>query len=173
MRPRTLLMAATTIATLLGVELTMAARWTTSRHVDPIIVERAQRYIEAVLARDLGSLMGFYRSDSIEMPPAREPVDGRAAIEGMYTSLFAGPARVIRFTQNHLESTVIGDAAYDVGTYTRTITAPGAPAPIDEQGKFVAILKRTAGEWKVGYLIYNSNHSQALSPCAGATESSH
>jgi len=101
MRSRTWIMAVTTIATVLGVELTMAARWTTSRHVDPIIVERAQRYIEAVLARDLGSLMGFYRSDSIEMPPAREPVDGRAAIEGMYTSLFAGPARVIRFTQNH------------------------------------------------------------------------
>jgi ketosteroid isomerase-like protein len=171
MRPRTLLMAATTIATVLGVELTMAARWTTSRHVDPIIVERAQRYIDAVLARDLGSLMKFYRSDSIEMPPARGPVDGRADIEDMYTSLFAGPGRVTGFTQNHLESTIIGDVAYDVGTYTRTVTAPGAPAPIDDQGKFAAILKRTDGDWKVAYLIYNSNHSQSLSPC-GATESS-
>jgi ketosteroid isomerase-like protein len=173
MRSRTLIMAVTTIATVLGVELTMAARWTTSRHVDPIIVERAQRYIDAVLARDLGSLMGFYRSDTIEMPPARGPVEGRAAIEGMYTSLFAGPARVTAFTQNHLESAIAGDVAYDVGTYTRTVTAPGAPAPIDEQGKFVAILKRTEGDWRVAYLIYNSNHSQSLSPCGGATESSH
>jgi ketosteroid isomerase-like protein len=172
MRPRTLLMAATTIATVLGVDLTMAARWTTSRHVDPIIVERAQRYIDAVLARDLGSLMKFYRSDSIEMPPARGPVDGRAAIEDMYTSQFAGPGRVTGFTQNHLESTIIGDVAYDVGTYTRTVTAPGALAPIDDQGKFAAILKRTDGDWKVAYLIYNSNHSQSLSPCGGATESS-
>jgi len=173
MRPRTLLVAATTIATVLGVDLTMAARWTTSRHIDPIIVERAQRYIDAVLARDVGSLMGFYRSDSIEMPPARGPVDGLPAIEGMYTRLFAGPAKVTSFTQNHLESTIIGDVAYDVGTYTRTITAPGAPAPIDEQGKFVAILKRTEGDWKVAYLIYNSNHSQSMSPCGGPTESSH
>ena len=173
MRPRTLLMAATTIATLLGVELTMAARWTVSRHVDPTIVERSQRYIDAVLARDVGSLMGFYRDDSIEMPPGQPPIEGMRAIHGMYTTMFGGPMKVTAHTQNHLESVVVGDVAYDVGTYTRTFRVPGAPAPIDDQGKFVAILKRTEGDWKVAYLIYNSNHAQGLSPCGGATESSH
>ncbi len=172
MRARTLI-AGALIATFGAVELSVASRWTPNRRVDPVIVKRAEQYGDAVLSRDARSLMAFYRDDSIEMPPGQPPLEGVRAIDGMYTTMFAGPVKVTAFTQNHLESAIAGDVAYDVGTYTRTVTAPGAPAPIDDQGKFVAILKRTDGEWKVGYLIYNSNHSQALSPCGGATESSH
>ena len=171
MRARTLI-AGALIATFGAVELSVASRWTPNRRVDPVIVKRAEQYGDAVLSRDARSLMAFYRDDSIEMPPGQPPLEGVRAIDGMYTTMFAGPVKVTAFTQNHLESAIAGDVAYDVGTYTRTVTAPGAPAPIDDQGKFVAILKRTDGEWKVGYLIYNSNHSQALSQCGGATESS-
>ena len=128
-----------------------------SRNLDPAVVQKADAYLRAVLKSDAAAVASLYRDDAIEMQPAQPPIEGRAAIERCYQEMFAGPVKVTGFTFTHVESTIAGDVAYDVGTYRRTMTAPGAPGPIVDNGKYVVILKRTAGDWKAAYVIRNSD----------------
>jgi ketosteroid isomerase-like protein len=60
------------------------------------------------------------------------------------------------FTFDHLESTASGDYAYDVGTYKLSMLA-GPGRNITDNGKYTAVLKHSSGEWKIAYLIFNSD----------------
>ncbi len=153
MRVTGLLVAVLVVAMAVG---TLFAR-AISRKLDPIVVQRADAYLNAVLKGDAAAVASLYRDDAIEMQPSQPPIEGRAAIERCYQEMFAGPVKVIGFAFTHVESTIAGDVAYDVGTYRRTMTAPGAPGPIVDNGKYVVILKRTAGDWKAAYVIRNSD----------------
>jgi ketosteroid isomerase-like protein len=51
-----------------------------------------------------------------------------------------------------------GDVAYARGSYSMKIAVPGAPAPVDEKGKYVEIWRRQAdGSWKLARDIFNSD----------------
>jgi ketosteroid isomerase-like protein len=128
-----------------------------ARRLDPAVVQRADAYAEAVLSGNPGRMASFYLDNGIEMAPNRTWAEGRGAIEALHQELCAGPVKLTGFSFTHLESSVVGDTAYDVGTYRQTMTAPGAPSPIQDAGKYVAILKRSGGEWKAAYVIYNSD----------------
>jgi ketosteroid isomerase-like protein len=130
-----------------------------ARHLEPAVVQRADAYAEAVLSGNTAKMASFYLENGIEMAPNRTWVEGRGAIQALHQELCAGPVKLTGFSFTHLESSVAGDTAYDVGTYRQTMTAPGAAGPIDDVGKYVAILKRSAGEWKVAYVIYNSDRA--------------
>ena len=67
------------------------------------------------------------------------------------------------FTFSHIESTVRGDIAYDVGTYELRLALPDGRVSNDT-GKYVVILKQSAGAWKATYAIYNSNAMPAGVP---------
>jgi ketosteroid isomerase-like protein len=109
-----------------------------------------------VLAGDPARIAAFYLDNGIEMMPNRTWAEGRGTIQAMHQELCSGPVKVTGFSFTHLESSVAGDTAYDVGTYRETLSVPGA-GPIEDVGKYVAILKRTGGEWKAAYVIYNSD----------------
>ena len=128
-----------------------------ARHLDPAVVQRADAYAEAVLSGDPGRVASFYVENGIEMAPNRTWAEGRGAIQTLHQELCSGPVKMTGFTFIHLESTIAGDTAYDVGTYRQTLTAPGAPGPVQDTGKYIAILKRSGGEWKAAYVIYNSD----------------
>lgn len=132
-----------------------------ARHLDPAVVERADAYAQAVLSGDPGRVASFYLENGIEMAPNRTWAEGRGAIQRLHQELCAAPVKLTGFSFTHLESSVVGDTAYDVGTYRQTMTAPGAPAPIQDTGKYVAILKQSGGEWRAAYVIYNSDKAAA------------
>ena len=115
----------------------------------------ADRYAKAMLAADAAAIGGLYTADAVEMPPNQPSVKGRSAIQQYYEKQFAA-GKIARFTLTHTETRAVGDTAYDVGTYEQSIVPTGA-AGVDDTGKYVVILKRTGGEWRVGYAIYNSD----------------
>lgn len=129
--------------------------------LDPAVTKAADDYRTAVLTADARAVAAMYQDDGIELPNCAPAAKGRAAIERRYREFFAGPARVTAFTFTHLEATVAGDLAYDVGTYEQTLSLPGGNSST-ERGKYVAIVKRTQGAWKLAYLIYNSDTPQAV-----------
>jgi uncharacterized protein (TIGR02246 family) len=123
---------------------------------DPAITKRADAYVAAMLAGDATAVVSLYRDDAVEMPPCQPSVRGRAAIEQYYRKLFEGaPARITGFTLTHAETRVAGDVAYDVGTSRQTVSTPSGA--VEETGKFLVLLKRTDGEWKVAYAIYSGD----------------
>ena len=98
----------------------------------------------------------MFQEDGIVMPPGQTLLQGRTSIEQFYREFCHGPAKITAFTFDHLDSTVAGDTAFDVGTYKLTL-AVGPGAKINDSGKYNVILKRTGGDWKIAYLIFNSD----------------
>ena len=123
--------------------------------VDAAIRAVADTYVKATLAGDAKAIAALYTEDATEMPPNQPPIKGRAAIQQYYEKALAG-AKFASFSLNHLESHAVGDNGYDVGTYRQNVAAAGG-AGIDDTGKYVVILKRSGGSWKVAYAIYSSN----------------
>lgn len=128
----------------------------TSSPVDSSVVEGANKYLKAVLAGDASTVATMYREDAALMPADCPLLRGRAAIEQYYRQWFMSPARVTEFTFNHLESPVLGETAYDVGTYKQTLSL-SAGSTVNLSGKYSVILKRSGAEWKIAYLIFNSD----------------
>jgi uncharacterized protein (TIGR02246 family) len=126
---------------------------------DPSLIEGANNYLKAVLAGDVPAIVAMYREDGVVMAPGHGPLRGRASIEAFYREMCLGPAKITAFTFDHLDSTVAGDTAYDVGTYGMTI-AVGPGKSINDTGKYSVILKRAGSEWKIAYLIFNSDLPQ-------------
>ncbi|HYK40898.1 MAG TPA: nuclear transport factor 2 family protein [Thermoanaerobaculia bacterium] len=123
---------------------------------DPAIVAVADAYVAAVLKNDTAAVVNLYTDDAMEMPPNAAAVKGRAALGEFYKKQMSG-AKFSAFTLTHIESRSAGDFGYDVGTYQQTLTPTGAPAPVNDTGKYIVIVKKSGGKWRVAYVAYNSD----------------
>lgn len=122
---------------------------------DPAIRQVADAYTAAMLAGDAAAAAALYRDDAIEMPPGVPPIQGRAAIEQYFRGMFGG-CRFTEFALSHAELRASGDVAFAAGTSRATVTPNGGPS-VTEAGKYLVVLKRTGGAWKVAYSIHNSD----------------
>lgn len=122
---------------------------------DTAIRQVADAYRAAMLAGDAAAAAGLYRDDAVEMPPGVPPIQGRAAIEQYFREMF-GSCRFTAFTLSHSELRASGDVAFAAGTSRATVTPNGGP-PVEDPGKYLVVLKRTGGAWKVAYSIHNSD----------------
>jgi uncharacterized protein (TIGR02246 family) len=125
---------------------------------DPAIRLVADAYTAAMLAGDAAAAAAVYRDDAVEMPPGVPPIAGRVAIEQYFRGMF-GSCRFTAFTLSHTEARASGDVAFLAGTSRATISvaAPNGGPTITEAGKYLVVLKRTGGGWKVAYSIHNSD----------------
>lgn len=123
---------------------------------DPSIIERSDAYLTAVLAGDPATIAAMFQENAILMPPNQSLLQGRASIEQFYGKMCRGPVKVTAFTFTHLEARIVSDTAYDVGTYKQTLVV-GPGRTLEDVGKYSVILKRTGDEWKIAYLIFNSD----------------
>jgi ketosteroid isomerase-like protein len=104
-------------------------------------------------AKDWLGDVALYTDDAIELPPNQAAVEGKAAIQ---TRIEAFPP-LSNFQEQSLEIEGQGDLAYDRGTYSMTVTPPGA-APIEDRGKYLTICRKQAdGSWKVARVMFNSD----------------
>jgi ketosteroid isomerase-like protein len=130
--------------------------------VDQAIVKSADAYVKATLAGDVKAIVALYTDDAVEMPPDHPPIKGKAAIEQYYVKEMAA-GKLTAFKLAHLEAVASGDVAYDVGTYTQTVTLADGKA-LNSSGKYTVILKRRGSDWKVQYAIYNGDQPAPAGP---------
>ena len=121
---------------------------------DPEILKVADAYAAAMRAGDAAAAASVFADDAVEMPPGRPPVRGRSAIEAYYTGLF-GSVRFLAFTLFHTEVRVSGDVAYVTGTSRQTVAV--GDARHEESGKYLVVLKRMGGNWKVAHAAYSGD----------------
>jgi len=126
-----------------------------SSRLDYDVTAIAETYRTAVTQSDLSALMGLYSEDAVEMPFFRPAVSGRKAIREFYEGQFKGPAHVTSFTFRPTERSAHGDVAYDVGSYTRTMST--SVGTTEGSGSYMVLLKRSAGQWKIAYITYTCN----------------
>jgi uncharacterized protein (TIGR02246 family) len=135
---------------------TDSAAKTQSSGTDAGIKQVADAYVKATLAGDAKAIAALYADDAVEMPPNQPMIKGKAAIEQYYAKQLAGGVKFTSFSLTHIESRAAGDTGYDVGTYNQNLTPPGGQ-PTTDTGKYVVLLKRVGGAWKVTYAIYSSD----------------
>lgn len=115
-------------------------------------------YQTAANAQDAAAIAKLFAPDGVEMPPNAPLQKGRAAIEG-YHKNFASQMMVHNLVIKPTETHVMGDMAYDVGTYSQSLMPmKGGGKTMDDKGKYIVLLKKDAsGAWLVTHAIYNSD----------------
>jgi uncharacterized protein (TIGR02246 family) len=108
------------------------------------IDELTQTAMNAAVAKDFATWSSLFHDDAIVNPPNEPAVKGRAAIRAWLEKL--PPITEFKLNNDKVEGRE--DLAYVLGSYTMTITPPGAPGAVKDSGKFVTILRRqTDGKW--------------------------
>jgi ketosteroid isomerase-like protein len=130
--------------------------WSQQQLIGVVKIELKLPSIAQQTASDLPAITAMFQEDAILMPPNQSLLQGKAAIERFYGGLCHGPVKLTAFTFAHLEARAAGDVAFDIGTYKQTFAvSPGRT--VDDAGKYDVILKRVGSEWKIAYLIFNSD----------------
>lgn len=114
-------------------------------------------FVAAANAGNLDGVVAVYAEDASLLPPNAPPQKGREAIRKFWGGVLG--AYTVRFEVGGDSIDGRGDLAYSLGHYTLKATPKkkGPPA-IDEEGKFVEILKRQPdGSWKYVIDMYSSN----------------
>ena len=132
--------------------------------VDPGLVRVADAFAAAFNAGDARAAAAVYAEDGVEMPTDQPAVRGRGAIEAYYRALFAGPVKISNFRLDYRDGRISGDVAYLTGSSTLVVTPPGGAPPQTQAGKYVVVLRRMAGAWRVVDAIHNAD-----APCLPPT----
>jgi len=135
---------------------------------DPGVIAVADAYTAAVLKGDTAAIAALYTDDAIEMPPNAAAVKGKAAIEQLYKKQFSG-GKISAFSLTHVDSRSSGDMGYDVGTYTQTMTPTGGTSSFQDTGKYIVLVVKSGGKWRVRYVCYNSDNPPPPAPPASHT----
>jgi ketosteroid isomerase-like protein len=118
------------------------------------IATSSDRFSQLMVAPDFDSLVGLYTDDVVLMPPHQPAVHGRPAVR----SWLARFPRVSRLSLTIEEIDGRADVAYVRGSYSMTLHPEGAPAPVDDVGKYIEIRKRQSdGSWLIAADIFNSD----------------
>ena len=108
-------------------------------------------------ASDAAGLASLYTNDAVLMPPNQAAVTGNQAIESWFQTTF--DQFTIEFTLAPDEVEVVGDWAFDRGTYMIALTPKADGEPMEDRGKYIVILRRQAdGSWKITRDIWNSDN---------------
>ena len=114
-------------------------------------IEAATRQlIDAFGRRDAAGCASLYTEQGAMLPPSADIARGRQAIQEVWQGIF--DAGLTAFRVESLEVESAGDLAYEMGRYTLYAGDNAA-----DEGKYILIWKREAGQWRIHRDIVNSS----------------
>lgn len=125
-------------------------------------------WIAAYNAGDADAAVGLYAEDAVDMPVGQPNATGRAAIREIIAAQFAAGKATASLASDEMQ--LMGDWAYDRGTYSVSIVPTAGGDPINVSGRYLVILRRQAdGSWKLVRSIDNSPTApEPAAPAAGS-----
>jgi uncharacterized protein (TIGR02246 family) len=111
-----------------------------------------QHDVEAVLSGDPMALIPQWTEDLVAIPPAGPILRGRAAYAAVaeQTRDQVKAIEVVENVVDYEEVKVLGDYAYEWGTYRTTMRPRGGGETVSHAGKLMRILQRQSdGTWKM------------------------
>jgi uncharacterized protein (TIGR02246 family) len=156
--PRDLIVGLFLIATATISMMSFASDESSSAAVRLAIEESHRTYAAAMKRGDAKALASHFTADAILLPQNSGMQRGRDAIQAWFASWL--PATMVHtFEATSTEVTVVGDTAYEVGTYKMEFTPQGSPR-ISNLGKYLMVWKRTSdGTWRILRDMYNTNEA--------------
>src|SRR5258708_9560735 len=128
---------------------------------DTAIAKIRPVYQTAVGASDAAAIAKLYAPDGLEMPSNGPAVKGRTAIEAFHKA-FGQQFMIHGITITPTETKVIGDYAYEIGTYKQNLMAMKGGGMVDDRGKYVVLLKRDASGH--GWITHAMNNTDVPLP---------
>jgi uncharacterized protein (TIGR02246 family) len=154
------------------------------------ISQLRDRYIAAINDGDVGGATALWTDDGALLPPGQPAAIGKEAIRAWYQTNFSQADADIDIRPD--ETKVAGDVAFERGTFTLTLvpkapTPPTPPSPGAATGtppgpaaadvvppgagqdmKYVVVLRRDGGGWKIAYNLWNADAPAATPEDASA-----
>ncbi len=99
-------------------------------------------------ARDTAGIAALFTEDGALQSDRTEPAVGRAAIQAeLDRSDAENPDRVNDWSADRVLVAASGEMAVEFGSWTST--GGGADGSVDDYGKYVTVLRKVDGEWKI------------------------
>jgi ketosteroid isomerase-like protein len=120
-----------------------------------------KEYSQFVMNHDAEGYLGLHDRDAYKMPQG-QPMFQIWAIADKIKAKFAAAAEkyTTEMRIDPMETTILGNYAYSMGTYYKADKPKAGGAPIVIDGKFLTILRKDAnGNWKILRDSYSSNVS--------------
>ncbi len=126
---------------------------TTAEDLQAINAKRKQ-YANDFNQGDAAVVAAHYTEEAKYLPPNSPMIVGREGIQAWIQAGFDAGVGNFQLTMTDLQ--VYGDMAHDIAKYTLTIQ-PEEGAAISDNGKYLVILKRENGSWKLDVAIFNTS----------------
>jgi ketosteroid isomerase-like protein len=118
--------------------------------VQGAIAAATAQFIAAFGRQDAAGCAQLYTELGATLPPNAEMARGREAIQAVWQELF--DAGLTAFAVDSLEVENAGDWAYEMGRYRLY-----AGDDLADEGKYLLIWKREAGQWRIHRDIVNTS----------------
>lgn len=129
---------------------------TTTADVRTAIDRMNSRMVTAMNTARFDDLRDVYTPDAVVLAANAPPFAGYPAIRQFWGQVGTMKMRDVSLTTDQLE--VHGDVAIETGSYKMTLTPPGAPGPVNDQGKYMVVWKRQSdGGWRIYRDMFSSN----------------
>ena len=102
----------------------------------------------AAQAKDVEKFVSFYAEDATVMLEAAPDIKGLAAIRETLTGMMQDPNFALSFETTSVEVARSGDIAYELATYSLTISDPKTKKPATQKGSGVGVWKKVGGQWR-------------------------
>jgi uncharacterized protein (TIGR02246 family) len=127
--------------------------------VRPSIDRVNAQMVAAMNSGRVDDVLPLYAPDAIVLAPNAPPMAGHGAIRQFWGAVSGMKMSGVSLTTDQVE--VHGDVAIETGSYTMTLTPPGASSPVNDRGKYLVVWKRQSdGSWKIYRDMFSTNLGQ-------------
>lgn len=106
-------------------------------------------------AADPDALANLYTEDAVRMTLGQPTTTDRASIRQAFAATFGMGKATAAIHSDEMQ--LMGDWAFDRGTFSGTMTPAGANDPTTTEGRYIVILRRQPdGSWKIAQSIDNT-----------------
>ncbi len=119
------------------------------------IRESAAGVAGAESARDLERVLSYYTDDVVAQAEGATATVGKPALRRHYQALFGSSFLELAASTTDVEVAASGDLAWEQGV--KRLTRRGGSGPVLEVGKYLAVWRKAAGEWKIAAIAVSTD----------------
>jgi len=116
------------------------------------------KLVKATIAGDVETIFSFYTDDIISMPNYGEMIKGKEALKKNDEEMRKAGFEIHSMNFTILDIWSCSDLVYEIGKYGISLTLPGVPQPVADNGKYLTIWqKQSDGSLKIKIEMWNTD----------------
>ena len=113
----------------------------------------ANMYADAWLSNDADTVMATFVDEPVLSPSGLQYLEGQEAARAFWFPADGPATKVTAFELNEIEASGSGNIGYVRGTFWLAFEYDGSS--YENQGKYVTILRKSAGNWRITHHIWD------------------